>query len=72
VDGLGAQRLGAEAGAELVAIADEDVDAEQVEADLDRLDDLEVENSPTPPASKAASGNQYEVVSCSSPRAPPP
>jgi hypothetical protein len=41
VDGLGPHRLGKQPGAEGLARPRVDGDAEQVEADLDRLDDLE-------------------------------
>src|SRR5206468_7583328 len=41
MDRLGPHRLGAQAGAERLTVASERADADEVEADLDRLDDLE-------------------------------
>ena len=41
MNGLGAHRLGAEPGTEVLAALRERADPDQVQADLDRLDDLE-------------------------------
>ena len=41
VNGLGAHRLGAQAGAEVLAALRERADPDQVQADLDGLDDLQ-------------------------------